>query len=105
MMDDGMATQADLRPKGLVVYQPAEVLISVDVFHFLTPVVGMQIDFFGTRIHPPEHNGPHVSMVVFCGGNDSLVHGTLPVGGTFYQHFPAKIFDERQVNDLFWLYG
>jgi hypothetical protein len=44
-------------------------------------------------------------LVVFCGGYDSLVHGTLPVGGTFHQHFPAKVFDERQVNDLFWLYG
>jgi hypothetical protein len=44
-------------------------------------------------------------MVVFCCGNDSLVHGTLPVGGAFYQHFPAKAFYERQVNDFFWLNG
>jgi hypothetical protein len=44
-------------------------------------------------------------MVVFCGGNDSLVHGTFPVGSSFYQHIPAKIFYERQVSDLFWLDG
>jgi hypothetical protein len=44
-------------------------------------------------------------LVVFCGGYDSLVHGTLPVGGAFYQHFPTEVFHERQVNDLFWLYG
>jgi hypothetical protein len=105
MMNNGWATDADLGAKGLVVYQPAEVSISVDVVHFLAPAVCMQIDFFGTSIHSSKHYSPHVRMVVFCCGNDSLVHGTLPVGGSFYQHFPTQVFYERKVNDLFGLYG
>jgi hypothetical protein len=105
MMNIGWATDADLGAKGLVIYQPAEVSISADVLHFLAPAVCMQIDFFRTSIHSSEHHSPHVRMVVFCCGNDSLVHGTLPVGGAFYQHFPAKAFYERQVNDFFWLNG
>jgi hypothetical protein len=105
MMNSGWATDADLGAKDLVVYQPAEVFISVDVLHFPAPAICMQINFFSPRVHPPEHHSPHVRMIVFCCGNDSLVHGTLSVGGAFYQHLPAKAFYERQVNDFFWLNG
>jgi len=105
MMDDSMTTEADLGAKDLVINQPAEVSISVDVLHFLAPAVCMQIDFFSACIHSSEHYSPHVRMVVFCCGNDSLVHTTLPVGGALYQHFPAKAFYERQVNDFFWFNG
>jgi hypothetical protein len=65
----------------------------------------MQIDFFRPRIHPSQHNRPHECTVVFCSGYNRLVHGAFSVGGSFYQHFPAKAFNERKVNDLFWFNG
>jgi hypothetical protein len=65
----------------------------------------MQINFSGISIHPSQHHRTHECKIVFCSGYNRLVQGAFSVGSAFHQHFPAKGFYERQVNDFFWLNG
>ncbi len=50
MMDDSMTTEADLGAKDLVINQPAEVSISVDVLHFLAPAVCRNFSYVDVNI-------------------------------------------------------